>query len=84
MYDFDGDRATIYTGENDVSLTGLYDTYNGNPRLPQWEGDHCANISKSSDATKFPSFLKEDSTVSFYRKSVCRVMEMASNHLLSF
>nr|CAD7400743.1 unnamed protein product [Timema poppensis] len=38
MYDFEGDIATVYTGENDIRMTGQLDNYNGGHYLPQWEG----------------------------------------------
>jgi hypothetical protein len=74
MYDFDNDIATIYTGDTDVRLSGLIDTYRRLPRLPHWEGEHCSRVKGASDATKFPSLIQPNDTVYFYRKSVCRAM----------
>jgi hypothetical protein len=74
MYDFDNDIATVYTGETDIRISGLIDTYRRLPRLPHWHGEHCSNVKGASDATKFPSLIQRDDTVYFYRKSVCRAM----------
>ena len=74
MYDFDNDVATVYTGETDMRLSGLIDTYRRLPRLPHWEGEHCSRVRGASDATKFPSLIQPNDTVYFYRKSVCRAM----------
>ncbi|XP_012541119.1 scavenger receptor class B member 1 isoform X2 [Monomorium pharaonis] len=71
MYDFDGDFETIYTGETDIRMTGLIDTYNGDVNLPQWEGK-CANVHGASDGVKFPSYLEPNDTILFFRKSLCR------------
>lgn len=71
MYDFDGDFETVYTGEKDIRLTGLIEKYNGDVNLPQWTGK-CANVNKASDGVKFPSYLRQNETVLFYRKSLCR------------
>ncbi|XP_055644642.1 scavenger receptor class B member 1 isoform X2 [Toxorhynchites rutilus septentrionalis] len=76
MYDFDDDFETIYTGETDESLSGLYDSYLGSPNLPQWDGDHCSSIRKASDGTKFKSFIKDDDQLLFFRKSMCRPQRM--------
>ncbi|XP_070501982.1 scavenger receptor class B member 1 [Chironomus tepperi] len=72
MYDFSGDFATYYTGENDIRMSGLYDTFHGSPDLPQWKGEHCSNIQGASDGTKFMSFMQENDTLLFFRKSMCR------------
>lgn len=74
MYDFDNDVATVYTGETDLRMSGLIDTYRRLPRLPHWEGEHCSRVRGASDATKFPSLIQPNDTVYFYRKSVCRTM----------
>nr|CAD7199082.1 unnamed protein product [Timema douglasi] len=73
MYDFEGDIATVYTGENDIRMTGQLDNYNGGHYLPQWEGE-CGKINGSSDATKFKSYIEPNDTLVFFRKSVCRPM----------
>nr|CAD7425436.1 unnamed protein product [Timema monikensis] len=73
MYDFEGDIATVYTGENDIRLTGQLENYNGGHYLPQWEGE-CGKINGSSDATKFKSYIEPNDTLVFFRKSVCRPM----------
>ncbi|RVE46258.1 hypothetical protein evm_009082 [Chilo suppressalis] len=72
MYDFNGDYETIYTGATDVSQSGLIDTYNGSPNLPQWKGEHCSNVRGSSDGTKFKGALDRNESVLFFRKSLCR------------
>lgn len=72
MYDFEGDYETVYTGEKNVTQSGLLDTYRGSPLLPQWEGKHCANIQGASDGTKFPSFIQPNDQLLFFRKSLCR------------
>jgi len=74
MYDFDNDVATVYTGETDMRMSGLIDTYRRLPRLPHWQGEHCSHVRGASDATKFPSLIQPNDTVYFYRKSVCRAM----------
>ncbi|XP_069684657.1 scavenger receptor class B member 1-like isoform X2 [Periplaneta americana] len=74
MYDFDGDVATVFTGETDIHLSGLLDTYRHSQDLPQWHGKHCSRVTGASDASKFPSNIQPNDTVYFYRKSVCRVM----------
>ncbi|KAL0131544.1 hypothetical protein PUN28_002827 [Cardiocondyla obscurior] len=75
MYDFDGDFETIYTGETDLRLTGLIDKYNGDVNLPQWTGS-CANVHGASDGVKFPSYIKPNDTLLFFRKSLCRSERM--------
>lgn len=75
MYDFEGDYETVYTGENDVRITGLIDKYNGDTNLPQWHG-RCANVRGASDGTKFPSYIEPNDTLLFYRKSLCRSASM--------
>lgn len=71
MYDFDGDFATIYTGEHDLTKSGLIDTYKGETKIPQWE-EPCGTIKYASDGTKFPGEIKENDTLLFFRKSMCR------------
>jgi len=78
MYDFTGDFETVFTGDNDISMGGLYDTYRGSPNLPHWTGDHCSKIQGASDGTKFKSFLKDDETLLFFRKSMCRPQRLVS------
>lgn len=78
MYDFSGDFSTFYTGETDISLSGLYDTFRGSPNLPQWDGEHCSNIRNASDGTKFKSFIKPDEELLFFRKSMCRPQRLVS------
>ncbi|KAL4711287.1 hypothetical protein ACJJTC_019128 [Scirpophaga incertulas] len=72
MYDFNGDYETIFTGETDVTKSGLIDTYKGSTDLPQWHGKHCSNVQNASDGTKFKGGLQKDETMLFYRKSLCR------------
>lgn len=76
MYDFENDFENFYTGTNDQSLSGLYESYLGSSRLVQWEGEHCSNIRNASDGTKFKSFIKEDEQLLFFRKSMCRAQRM--------
>lgn len=76
MYDFTGDSATIYTGENNVSKSGLIENYNRRPYLPQWPGAPCNKVQGASDGTKFPSLLTPDDTPMFFRKSLCRGVPM--------
>lgn len=78
MYDFGGDYETIFTGETDESISGLYDTYRGSTDLQQWSGAHCSNINKASDGTKFKSFIEPNETLLFFRKSMCRPSRMVS------
>ncbi|XP_015173130.1 PREDICTED: scavenger receptor class B member 1 isoform X2 [Polistes dominula] len=75
MYDFDGDYETIYTGGDDIKMTGLIDKYNGNIDLPYWKGK-CANIHGASDGTKFPTYIQPNDTLLFFRKSLCRSAHM--------
>lgn len=75
MYDFNGDFETIYTGENDIRLSGMIEKYNGKTDLPQWTGK-CANVNGASDGTKFPSFIQPNDTILFFRKSLCRSERM--------
>ncbi|XP_061381454.1 scavenger receptor class B member 1-like isoform X1 [Danaus plexippus] len=72
MYDFNGDYETIFTGENDETLSGLIDTYRGSTDLPHWDGKHCSNIQYASDGTKFRGSLTLNDSSLFYRKSLCR------------
>ncbi|CAH0712826.1 unnamed protein product, partial [Brenthis ino] len=72
MYNFKGDFETIFTGEDDISLAGLIDTYRGSTDLPQWDGKHCSNVQYASDGTKFKGEVKKNETIIFYRKSLCR------------
>lgn len=76
MYDFDDDFETFYTGADDESISGLYESYLGLPRLRQWKDDHCSNIQNASDGTKFKSFIKQDEKLLFFRKSMCRAQRM--------
>ncbi|XP_054280593.1 scavenger receptor class B member 1-like isoform X4 [Macrosteles quadrilineatus] len=76
MYNFKGDTSTVFTGENDLSLSGLFDNYNGLPYLPQWEGAPCNAVSGASDGTKFPALIKPNDTILFFRKSLCRSMPL--------
>ncbi|KAM3955586.1 scavenger receptor class B member 1 [Aphomia sociella] len=76
MYDFNGDYETIFTGEHDVTFSGLIDTYKGSTDLPHWEGKHCSNVQNASDGTKFKGALKRNETILFYRKSMCRAADL--------
>lgn len=76
MMDFNKDYETFYTGVPDARISGLYATYRGSPNLPQWDGDHCSNIEYASDGVKFPSFLQPNDTVKFFRKSMCRPVNL--------
>ncbi|XP_070140391.1 scavenger receptor class B member 1 isoform X2 [Drosophila kikkawai] len=76
MYDFTTDYETFYTGVPDPALSGLYATYRGEKTLPQWEGQHCSNIEYASDGTKFKSFIQPNETVKFFRKSMCRPINL--------
>lgn len=78
MYDFEGDFATFYTGEKDIRKSGLYDNFNGSPNLPQWSEEHCNKIQDASDGTKFKSFIQENDTLLFFRKSMCRPQRLVS------
>lgn len=78
MYDFKGDFATFFTGETDISMSGLYDTFHGSPNLPQWKGEHCSKIQGASDGTKFKGFMKEEDELLFFRKSMCRPQRLVS------
>lgn len=78
MYDFSTDFETFYTGVPDPAFSGLYATYRGETTLPQWEGDHCSNIEYASDGTKFRSFIQPNDTVKFFRKSMCRPINLVS------
>ncbi|XP_031330947.1 scavenger receptor class B member 1-like isoform X1 [Photinus pyralis] len=75
MYDFEGDYETIFTGEGDTINSGLLDTYCGSTKIPQWEG-HCGNIHKAADGTKFRGNIKENDTLLFFRKSMCRAYNL--------
>ncbi|XP_037958648.1 scavenger receptor class B member 1 isoform X2 [Teleopsis dalmanni] len=76
MYDFGGDYETFHTGIPDVSISGLYATYRGSENLAQWKGEHCSNIGNASDGTKFKSFLQPNDTIKFFRKSMCRPINL--------
>lgn len=78
MYDFSGDYETFFTGETDSALSGLYDTFRGSTDLPHWKGEHCSNIQTASDGTKFKSFIKDNETLLFFRKSMCRPQRLVS------
>lgn len=78
MYDFKGDFATYYTGEKDIRTSGLYDTFHGSPNLPQWKHEHCSKIQGASDGTKFTSYMNENETLLFFRKSMCRPQRLVS------
>ncbi|XP_065217044.1 scavenger receptor class B member 1-like isoform X2 [Planococcus citri] len=75
MYDFNGDVETTYTGEKDLHLSGILATYNRSPTLPQWEAP-CNKVEGSSDGTKFPTNIKPNETLWFFRKSMCRAVPM--------
>ncbi|XP_005182566.2 scavenger receptor class B member 1 isoform X1 [Musca domestica] len=72
MMDFNNDFETFHTGVPDPRFSGLYATYRGSPNLRQWDGEHCSNIENASDGVKFPSFIKPNDTIKFFRKSMCR------------
>ncbi|PSN32018.1 hypothetical protein C0J52_18110 [Blattella germanica] len=74
MYNFDGDFATVFTGEKEVKQAGMIEKYRGLNYLPHWDGEHCQKLEGASDATKFPSLIEKNETLYFYRKSVCRTM----------
>ncbi|XP_052854701.1 scavenger receptor class B member 1 isoform X1 [Drosophila gunungcola] len=76
MYDFSTDFETFYTGVPNPALSGLYATYRGETKLPQWKQDHCNNIEYASDGTKFKSFIQPNETVKFFRKSMCRPINL--------
>ncbi|XP_032595208.1 scavenger receptor class B member 1 isoform X2 [Drosophila grimshawi] len=76
MYDFSTDFETFYTGAENPAISGLYDTYRGEKTLPQWKGDHCSNIEYASDGTKFKSFIQANESVKFFRKSMCRPINL--------
>ncbi len=78
MYDFSGDVSTTYTGEFDNHLSGILATYNRLPYLPQWEAP-CNALQGSSDGTKFPTGIKNNETIRFFRKSLCRSMPLVSS-----
>ncbi|KAJ8954143.1 hypothetical protein NQ318_005737 [Aromia moschata] len=76
MYDFEGDYETIFTGEkHGLSNIGLIDTYRGSTKIPQWDSP-CGDVTGSSDGTKFPGYIKENDTLLFFRKSMCRAKAM--------
>ncbi|ALC40414.1 CG40006 [Drosophila busckii] len=76
MYDFSSDFETFYTGVPNPAISGLYATYRGETTLPNWETDHCSNIEYASDGTKFKSFIQPNDTVKFFRKSMCRPINL--------
>ncbi|XP_067620772.1 scavenger receptor class B member 1 isoform X2 [Eurosta solidaginis] len=76
MYDFDTDYETFYTGATNPAISGLYATYRGSTNLPQWDGEHCSNIELASDGTKFKSFIQPNETIKFFRKSMCRPINL--------
>lgn len=81
MYDFEGDFATFFSGETDPSSAGLYDTYKGSTNLTQWKGSHCSNIQGASDGTKFKSFIRENETLLFFRKNMCRPQRLVRTEI---
>ncbi|XP_023158609.1 scavenger receptor class B member 1 isoform X2 [Ceratitis capitata] len=76
MYDFSTDYETFYTGATNAGISGLYATYRGSTNLPQWDGEHCSNIELASDGTKFKSFIQPNETIKFFRKSMCRPINL--------
>lgn len=78
MYDFSTDYETFYTGATNPGISGLYATYRGKTNLPQWDGEHCSNIELASDGTKFKSFIQPNETIKFFRKSMCRPINLVS------
>lgn len=78
MYDFDNDFETFYTGVPNPSVSGLYATYRGKKDLPHWKGDYCSNIEMASDGVKFPSFIQPNDSLKFFRKSMCRPINLVS------
>ena len=81
MYDFDGDVSTTYTGQTDLHLSGILATYNRDSVLQQWEAP-CNKLEGSSDGTKFPTGVKANESLRFFRKSMCRSVPMVSMHKL--
>lgn len=75
MYDFTGDVSTTYTGQGDVKKSGLFASYNRRPYLPQWDLP-CGNVDGASDGTKFPTYIKPEDELLFFRKSLCRAVPM--------
>ncbi|XP_065358409.1 scavenger receptor class B member 1 isoform X1 [Calliphora vicina] len=76
MYDFDNDFETFHTGVPDPSISGLYATFMGKKDLSHWKGDHCSNIEMASDGVKFPSFIQPNDSLKFFRKSMCRPINL--------
>ncbi|XP_054083569.1 scavenger receptor class B member 1 isoform X2 [Zeugodacus cucurbitae] len=76
MYDFSTDYETFYTGATNPAISGLYATYRGKTNLPQWDGEHCSNIELASDGTKFRSFIQPNDSIKFFRKSMCRPINL--------
>lgn len=85
MMDFGGDYETFHTGYPDPRISGLYATYKGSANLPQWDGDSCSNIEYASDGVKFPSFIQPDDSLKFFRKSMCRPVNLvrADNEVIT-
>lgn len=83
MYDFNGDYETIFTGTDDVTNSGLIDTYRGSTDLPQWDGKHCSNVQYASDGTKFKSGVSFNQSILFYRKSLCRAAPLVRSYFPS-
>lgn len=78
MYDFEGDYETVYTGQKlGLENIGLIEKYRGSTRIPQWDSP-CGDVSGSSDGTKFPSYIKPNDTLLFFRKSMCRAKALVS------
>lgn len=75
MYNIEGDFSTTFTGETDYRITGLLDKFNGRTTLPQWPYP-CNNVTGASDGSKFNALLKGNETLVFFRKSLCRSIEM--------
>lgn len=76
MYDFENDFETFYTGVPNPTISGLYATYRGKKDLPHWKGDYCSNIEMASDGVKFPSFIQPNDSLKFFRKSMCRPINL--------
>ncbi|XP_023291780.2 scavenger receptor class B member 1 isoform X1 [Lucilia cuprina] len=76
MYDFDNDFETFHTGVPNANVSGLYATYMGKKDLTHWKGDHCSNIEMASDGVKFPSFIQPNDSIKFFRKSMCRPINL--------
>lgn len=75
----EGQVFTVYTGETNPHLAGVFATYNRLPYLSQWPSAPCNKVEGASDGGKFPTNIEPNETLWFFSPSMGRAMPMVRN-----